>query len=205
MIIIILIAGMSWIINSGQGMLPMAGVRTGLGFAAEQPAQYFQVFFFRLFSQNYWYGRRPNCTFFPFSHFFFSFNILGFEAAAATKLLNILWRNFSPSFLLFLWFPQVAQFSNGESHTKQSDLHQKWEDNLFPPKKTLKKHQNILLFPLPSSSSGVNFLAPNWRKNLHNEENFVHKRYCTTNHRAETKAIGIHFTNCQNRFDKLCV
>ena len=46
MIITILIAGMSWIINSGQGMLPMAGVRTGLGFAAEQPAQYFQVFFF---------------------------------------------------------------------------------------------------------------------------------------------------------------
>ena len=46
MIITILIAGMSWIINSGQGMLPMAGVRTGLGFAAEQPAQYFQVIFF---------------------------------------------------------------------------------------------------------------------------------------------------------------
>ena len=45
MIITILIAGMSWIINSGQGMLPMAGVRTGLGFAAEQPAQYFQVIF----------------------------------------------------------------------------------------------------------------------------------------------------------------
>ena len=37
--------GMSWMINSGQGLLPMAGVRTGLGFgtAADQTAQYFQV------------------------------------------------------------------------------------------------------------------------------------------------------------------
>ena len=37
--------GMSWMINSGQGLLPMAGVRTGLSFgtAADQTAQYFQV------------------------------------------------------------------------------------------------------------------------------------------------------------------
>ena len=125
MIMTILIAGMSWIINSGQGMLPMAGVRTGLGFAAEQPAQYFQVIFFAFSLKIIGMVEDQTVLFFLFSHFFFSFNILGFEAAAATKLLNILWRNFSPSFLLFLWFPQVAQFSNGESHTKQSDLHPK--------------------------------------------------------------------------------
>ena len=42
-------AGMSWMINSGQGLLPMAGVRTGtLGFGADQTAQYFQVCNFSL-------------------------------------------------------------------------------------------------------------------------------------------------------------
>ena len=39
-------------INSGQGLLPMAGVRTGLGFGtpADQTAQYFQVFSSSYFS-----------------------------------------------------------------------------------------------------------------------------------------------------------
>ena len=41
---------MSWMINSGQGLLPMAGVRTGLGFGTttDQTAQYFQVKLFLL-------------------------------------------------------------------------------------------------------------------------------------------------------------
>ena len=71
MIITILIAGMSWIINSGQGMLPMAGVRTGLGFAAEQPAQYFQVILFSL--KIIGMVEDTKLYFFPFFAFFLFF------------------------------------------------------------------------------------------------------------------------------------